>query len=95
MNASRAGIEMEKSTVRWIELLFPLAVSLAIAGVGLWVAQARNEEKFSNQHQRMTQIETAIAKQDDRMTAIYQALADIRTGVAEIKGRLQHMEATK
>ena len=95
MNASRAGIEMEKSTARWVEILSPFIGPTIAVVAALWVAKAVFEEKFVNLEQRVTAGEVAREKQDDRISAIYQALADIRTGVAEIKGRLQIGESPK
>ena len=95
MNVSRNGIHAEEKTIRWFEVLAPVAVPLISVVVSLWVARAVYEEKFINQEKRLASIEASLDKQDDRITAIYQALADIRSGVAEIKGRLAFGETTK
>lgn len=95
MNASRAGIEMEKSTAKWLEILSPFIGPGIAVLVALWVAKAVFEERFINLQQRVAAAEAVQAKQDDRISSIYQALADIRSGVAEIKGRLQIGENPK
>jgi len=95
MEINATGIEVEKTTIRWFELAVPVVVPLISVMVSLWVAKAVYEERFSNQQQRIAAIEQQQTKQDDRIAAIYQALADIRSGVSEIRGRLSYGEAPK
>lgn len=95
MTLNSNGIEVDKATIRWFELAVPIVVPLISVMVSLWVAKAVYEERFLNQQQRITAIEQQQTKQDDRIAAIYQALADIRSGVSEIRGRLAYGEAPK
>ncbi len=95
MNASRQGIQANETTVRWFEALMPIAVPVISVVISLYVAKAVFEEKLNGQQSQILELRSDVDKQDDRIAAIYAALADIRSGVSEIRGRLATWEVAK